>query len=417
MMYNKVKKQNGEKFAQALRAANNGIFEIPEINLILRHAGRDPEDALGLIPYLMSLLEIDNTPVPDGPVIEDPLTLLDRAGYNAFHADTLEKQNSIERYFESDELLCTFNDRARYKDYYIIHAVKKNIDDIKRADFKGQERREDEYGTSVISIQIAKSGGFIKITNRYNHSVDYADNTFRGNPDNIIDGLSASLKKHFDVNFNENKSILPDGFELVGNQTFKYHEESGNIFYGDQAWIQKGRIHSINRTNGDALLGGFVFNNKNKVLRKIDSNSYESFHETFNRYYGGNKQLHISKGNLMLGQHVIIGAQESRIETLFLPNIIKMKDYCLYYMPFLKSIDAPDLVEMKMSCVSEVKSLIRCNMPKLKMMHSYCLHVIDELIDLYVPNLIDPPYRLTDIMKCDALSTVVRKGHVGLRLV
>lgn len=126
-MYNKVKKQNGEKFAQALRAANNGIFEIPEINLILRHAGRDTEDSLKLIPYLMSLLEIDNTPVPNECVIEDPLTLLDRAGYNAFHADTLEKQNSIERYFENDELLCTFNDRVRYKDYYIIHAVKKML--------------------------------------------------------------------------------------------------------------------------------------------------------------------------------------------------------------------------------------------------------------------------------------------------
>lgn len=37
-MYNKLKKQNGEKFAQTLRDFHNGLLEIPDIDVILCHA-------------------------------------------------------------------------------------------------------------------------------------------------------------------------------------------------------------------------------------------------------------------------------------------------------------------------------------------------------------------------------------------
>src|SRR5688500_10966810 len=122
-MYKKLKKQNGEAFVQTLRNYHNGLLEIPDMDLIARHAGREAEP---LLTYLMSLLPAnDDTPKP-GP--QDPFVLLERAGYDAFHADTLEAQNSIRKYFQPGELLCTFNDPARYKNYHIVHAVKKNAD-------------------------------------------------------------------------------------------------------------------------------------------------------------------------------------------------------------------------------------------------------------------------------------------------
>ena len=76
-MYKKIKKQNGERFAQAIRAHHNGIFEIPELDKILRHAGRDAEP---LLPYLTSLLikNDDEAEVETKP--EDPFILLDKAG-------------------------------------------------------------------------------------------------------------------------------------------------------------------------------------------------------------------------------------------------------------------------------------------------------------------------------------------------
>lgn len=147
-VYKKLKKQNGEAFAQTLRNYHNGILEIPDILNIVRYAGRD---AKPLLPYLMTLLSAnDNEPADAHVTPQDPFDLLDEAGYDAFYADTLEKQNSIMGYFKKDELLCTFNDVARYENYHIVHAIKKDVGHIKRQDFEGKEKRQDAYGTSVI---------------------------------------------------------------------------------------------------------------------------------------------------------------------------------------------------------------------------------------------------------------------------
>lgn len=155
--YETIKQKNGEAFAKTLRNFHNGILEIPDLANILRHAGRD---ATPLLPYLMSLLTSNDDNAPQLAPI-DPFALLEQAGYDAFHADTLEKQNSIIPYFKKGELLCTFNDQARCKNYHIVHAVKNNASEIKREDFIGREARQDAYGTSVISIQMMKNGGFI----------------------------------------------------------------------------------------------------------------------------------------------------------------------------------------------------------------------------------------------------------------
>ena len=158
-MYEIIKKQNGEKFAKAIRGYANGIFEIPNIDRIVKHAGRN---AAPILTYLFSLKKVD---IEEMGVHKNPIHLLDLAGYKAYVADTLEKQNAIEKYFKKDERLCTFHDENRYKKYYIINAVRKNVKKIKRSK---EPHREDEYGTSVISIQVLKEGGFISIKNRYN---------------------------------------------------------------------------------------------------------------------------------------------------------------------------------------------------------------------------------------------------------
>ncbi len=369
-MYNKLKKQNGEKFAQAIRGFHNGILEIPDLDVILRHAGREAEP---LLPYLMSLLASNDDDAP-ASAPGDPFALLDRAGYEAFHADTLEKQNSIARYFKQGELLCTFNDSARYQDYYIVHAVKKNVDRIRREDFNGKEKRQDEYGTSVISIQMLKEGGYISIKNRYNHTVSGSDNTFGSNPDNIIEGLSAALKAHFNVEFSVTESPLPEGFVLTGNRIFKYHREYNNIYYGDQAWAQDGTIHTVDRSAGDALFDGFLFDNKTKTLKNIDPGFNDSFAEDFNRCYGGNRALSVQKGNLTLNGAILIGAEESRIISLYLPALVTMGDRCLFDTPALTHFKAPALATMGDCCLFHADALRHFEASALATMGNYCLH-------------------------------------------
>jgi hypothetical protein len=144
-MYDIIKKQNGERFAKAIRNYDNGIFDIPNLDKIVKYAGRDAEP---IMKYLISLKLIK---IEEQGVHQDPITLLNKAGYDAYVVDTLEKQNAIKKYFAPGEELCTFRDPVRFLNYYIINAVRKNVDKIKRSDFK-KPQREDEYGTSVISI-------------------------------------------------------------------------------------------------------------------------------------------------------------------------------------------------------------------------------------------------------------------------
>ena len=124
-MFQKLKKQNGEAFAQTVRNHHNGMLEIPELDVILRYAGQYAEP---LLPYLMSLKDSkDDTPT--APIRaskrRSPFMLLADAGYKAEYSDTPKKLNKIKKFFAPKEGLCSFNDPDRCNQYYIITAVKK----------------------------------------------------------------------------------------------------------------------------------------------------------------------------------------------------------------------------------------------------------------------------------------------------
>ena len=62
--------------------------------------------------------------------------LLNEAGYNLYECKTEEDINMFKKYYNKNEILCTFQEiRERLEDYYIFWAVKKNIAQIKRSNF------------------------------------------------------------------------------------------------------------------------------------------------------------------------------------------------------------------------------------------------------------------------------------------
>ena len=67
-MYDIIKKQNGERFAKAIRNYDNGIFDIPNIDKIVKYAGRDAEP---IMQYLISLknIKIVETGNPQNPFL------------------------------------------------------------------------------------------------------------------------------------------------------------------------------------------------------------------------------------------------------------------------------------------------------------------------------------------------------------
>lgn len=143
---------------------------------------------------------------------KSPKELLESAGYDLYECKTMDDVNSFIKYYDKEERLCTFNSN-RIKDYYIFFAVKKDVDKIRREDFL-YPRKEDLYGTSVISIQFTRGlKNIISIKNRYNDTVFYPDSTFSNNLDNIVPGLTMSFAKKYKLNLLGGSTSI---FELPG---------------------------------------------------------------------------------------------------------------------------------------------------------------------------------------------------------
>ena len=271
-VYKQLKKQNGEAFARVIRDEN--LLSIPNIVHILHYAGRDATEARKLTPIISEVFreKIKSQYESD----KSPLELLSDAGYDAFVVHTEQEKNSIAKYYRPGEKICTLRDPHRHEDYYMIHAIKRGANNIKPS---ANPERDDEYGTSVISIQIRKTGGFISIKNRYNHTVSDPDNTFNSNPDNIIPGLADSLKKFFHVDFNTTMTSMPAHFRMVHEQLVRYDYEINDFYFGRNYYFHGSTITEINPDNQVLFYNGFLLT-VSKGNHHIESIAKDELSET-----------------------------------------------------------------------------------------------------------------------------------------
>ncbi len=347
-MYDIIKKQNGEAFAKGIRRFDSGLFDIENLDKIVRYAGRNPVPILG---FLESLKGVEIQEYQTG---KNPFELLKMVGYDAFVADTLTKQNSIEKYFAEEEELCTFHDFKRFENYHIIHCIKEGADKLKRSDFK-EPRREDEYGVSVISIQILKTGGFISIKNRYNHTVEAPDNTFSSNPDNIIKGLSYALKQYFNVNFVATKTAIPKGYTYQQDQIYRYYFEKNNAYFGEDFCLYDGVCYEINK-DYQIFIGPYLLDMKEK--RIVDDFPTSDFFSptdrdtiSFLNQLVENKKIYVQvKGDkrivfvedkefCVIKERQVISLNLEEADTL---NLVDLNDF-----KFLTSLSAPKAKEVR----------------------------------------------------------------------
>ena len=263
-----IKRQNGEAFKRFFDGSIDGRFwdVVPNLLEVLEFAGDTPQDAKHVYKYLLSTF-VKNAPdlPPQGPA-RPWQEMLASVGYDAYLARTLEEQNAIQKYFILTEELCTFRDPDRYKRCIVINCVKKNADQLKRKDFLGKEEREDEYGTSVISIQINRKTHEISIKNRYNHGLkkENPDNTFYSNPDNIIPGLNMALKQAFNIDFELPTIKLPDNYSLdKKGRILKIWGIKDEVDFGKNAYLKDGVITKIN-TDYQILFGDMILDTKTK---------------------------------------------------------------------------------------------------------------------------------------------------------
>ena len=376
-VFKQIKKYHGEQFAQIIRGDRDhgeNLCFVPNIVHILKFAGNNPEDAKKL---RLNILEIyRGHDKSEYYTDKTPLELLSEAGYDAFVVKTEQQKNSIKKYFRAREELCTFGDSERHEKYYMIHAVKRGAEKIKPSDTPD---REDEYGTSVISIQIIKTGGFISIKNRYNHTVNNPDATFNNNPDNIIHGLSNSLKKYFHVDFYVSKSEIPANFRIVNNQFVYFNYEIDNTYFGPDYYFSGSTITKLNK-NYEIMLDNFILNTGNGELTDVlgkNNSTYKILKELFNgkiiseRTNPNNKREHMIYAN---GTHVL-SVENGTITEMHLQDIKYIEDGFLQYNKNLRKFSAPKLEYVGNEFLSSNKNLTELNLPSLKKVgHSFLSH-------------------------------------------
>lgn len=160
-------------------------------------------------------------------IIED----FKKAGYDTVIFDDEEKIAECKKYYAAGEVICTYNNLSgRMSQYHMLVAIKKDIDKIQRSK---TPQREDEYGTSILNIQIAKNGSHMSIKNRYNHTVSECDSTLNNNLDLLVPGLQAKVLGYYNIaSLNKNKNYYNNIVNINGVY-LKYVTEVENVYFGN----------------------------------------------------------------------------------------------------------------------------------------------------------------------------------------
>lgn len=208
-------------------------------------------------------------------IIED----FKKAGYDTVIFDDEEKIAECKKYYAAGEIICTYNNLlGRMSQYHMLVAIKKDIDKIQRSK---TPKMEDEYGTSILNIQIAKNGSHMSIKNRYNHTVIECDSTLNNNLDLLVPGLQAKVLGYYNIaSLNKNKTYYRNIAKINGVY-LKYVTEVENVYFGNFVLDSKNGVrfadngrYYVNTDRDDLCVLDFhdkkvikLFNERNQISK------------------------------------------------------------------------------------------------------------------------------------------------------
>ena len=320
-----------------------------------------------------------------------PEELLDEAGYYLYECKTEKDIQYFKKYYETKEELCTFNG-GRLDYCHVFFAVKKDVDKIKRKDFKNP-KRDDEYGTSVISIQFTKVNNTLSIKNRYNHIVSNPDATFSNNLENIIEGLTESFEKKYNLSINQNTSKdfeLKNYVKANDGKYYKYNYEKNNIYYcPNNIIIDNFEVKQLEKEKY-VLLDYFILDLVNKKIYLYDKDIEDSFVDGLNNIQKTNinKLLNSEEKEIELtfkeGNKAIIKIDKAgRITEYINNNLTNIGDCFLQLNTHLKKIDLSNVEFCGEYFLRDNIYLEYAHIPKLKEVKYYFLGSNQSLKNLY----------------------------------
>jgi hypothetical protein len=345
--------------------------------------------------YIYSLVDFEKKEIITN---KTPAELLIDAGYDLYECKTEEEIQSFKKYYKKGEELCTFNGN-RLDRCYVFFAVKKNVEEIKRENFKNP-KREDEYGTSVISIQFSKGNiNTLSIKNRYNHIVNNSDATYSNNLENIIPGLTQSFRKeyNFNINQNNNELMLPNYVKANDGKYYKYNFEVNNIYYCPNNIIIDNFkvIKKYEEKEKYILIDYFILDLVNKRIELYDKNNKDSFIDGLQNI----NKIDIKKKKETNSKIINITDNENNniiIEIDKTNNIIGYKndsltdigDYFLFRSKYLKKIELSNLTTAGNCFLFRSKYLEIAELPNLITVKNYFLYNNECLKNIELSSLI-----------------------------
>lgn len=349
----------------------------------------------GFKDYIYSLANIDTVRYVSD---KDVYTLMKEASYTLYECKTDDEIQQFKKYYKIGEELCTFH-LNRLKSNYVFFAIKDNAKELNRKLFLNPER-QDEYGTSVISIQFTRGSiNTLSIKNRYNHTVDFCDSTFSNNLENIIPGLTNAFEKEFNLNINQNDCL---GFELKGykkandKKYYKYNYEINGIYYCPNNIIinSEGEIENKYLEKEKYLvIDYFIIDLVNKKIELFDESINDSFIDDF-KYIKNIKILNkenntkdiIIKNNN--NEEIIITInKENKIIKYINNNITNIDDNYLSNIESLEKIEINNVTNIGNNFLRKNTKLKEIYLPKVTEIKDNILENSSILNKLHMPSV------------------------------
>ncbi len=389
-----IKKYYGEKMMHLCRKNFSTILETPGLlpNILLssfypsRYLYEDIVDGY-LDDFIQLVISRELSITKKGKVElldteKSPKELLDEAGYNFFECHKEEEIQEFKKYYQKDEELCTFRG-GRLAQCYVFFAVSKNIDSIKKKDYPNP-RRDDKYGTSIMSIQFTRTKpNTLSIKNRYNHTVNNPDATYSNNLEKIIPGLTKAFEKYYNlVQSNEPGEFdVPTYIKASDNLFYKYNFEINNTYYcPDNIIIENFKPQKLAKERY-ILMENYILDLKEKTIKNCFKDSRDSFPDTIknikNISVTTNKDTHTKKIEITVeGEDKLITIELNKYNEIISyenPLITKIGYYFLKNNTKLKKLSLDNVVEIGSNFLQYNEELTTLTLPKAKKIRDHFL--------------------------------------------